>query len=363
MSTDHKIIGSQLVCDSVTEGVIGTAAEGQPPRYFVFTDGSEEPVQAVGFDTTTSNPTYGEGKLFYDHTDHSLAYYNESENVTVNIGREELLRVYNNTGSVIDNGKLVYVNGAYDGWPTVTMAQADTYAKSQATIGMATESIGAGEYGYICVNGIVHDLNMSAYAAGTLLYLSATTPGGITDVMPLQPNYVVKIGTCISASATIGEVHVDIEKLPWYPSFEVRNVSSSVTLPTTPTILMLPTVAYNDGFTYDAETGILTFLSSGNYTVNLLLNAEPSASNKNIYWYAEVKVGANWVPVRYSARMLRLVNATATQMLISSTNYWPVGSQVRMYLWADATVYLKSTDLPGTTEGTVTLPAARLQLA
>lgn len=316
--------------------------------------------KAIQFDISGANPAHSEGLLFYDYEDHSLSYYNESDGITVNLGREELLRVYNNTGSTIANGKLVYVNGAASAWPTVKLAQANTEIDSQSTIGMATETIASGEFGYICVNGIVHDLNTTGYTAGQVIYLSATSAGDFTATAPLQPNYVVRIGIVVESNATAGQVHIHVEKNAWYPSLELLDDTATVTLPTTPTVFKIPTTTYNDGFTYAPSTGVITFNTTGTYTLSLLLNCEPSAANKNVYFYAELDTGSGWSIRRYSARQLKLVNAAQTQMLIASSNYFATGTKLRIYLWGDATVYLKTTDLPGTTAGTVTIPAVRL---
>ena len=51
------------------------------------------------------------------------------------------------------------------------------------------------------------------------------------------------------------------------------------------------------------------------------------------------------------------------QVQITATRYVKTGTKYRFYIWADATVNLVTTDLPGTTPGTVTLPAIRLSLA
>lgn len=86
-------------------------------------------------------------------------------------------------------------------------------------------------------------------------------------------------------------------------------------------------------------------------------------SNKNIYFYVEEWNGASWNIGRYTARQIRLVNNTEDQVQITAARYFKTGSKLRCYIWADATVELRSTDLPGTTVGTVTLPAFRLNIA
>lgn len=333
----------------------------QPPTH----QHNAERTDYVEFGKRQDHPAWVEGRLYYDYTDHSLAYYNDASDVNVNIGREQLVRVYNTTGSALLNGQLVYISGATTGWPTVTLAQANTKAGSQSTLGMITADIPNGQYGYVCVSGIVNGLNTSAYAPGTRLYLSAGTAGAWTSTPPLQPNYVVEIATVVEQDATIGRLFIHIDKQAWFPNIEIRDTSASIVLPTTPTVFKPATVANNDGFTYDATTGILTINESGSYAISIQFNAKPSASNKNIYFYAEDSSdgGTTWNITRYSGRQLELINGVETQVNVNSARYYATGTKLRFYIWGDATVTLYTTDLPGTTPGTVTKPAYRFLMA
>ena len=317
------------------------------------------------FGLRQDHPAWKEGRLYYDYSDHSLAYYNDDGGVNVNIGREQLVRIYNSTGSTLLNGQLTYISGATSGWPTVTLAKADTKIASQATLGMITADIAAGQYGYVCVSGIVNDLNTSAYAPGTRLYLSATTAGAVTSTPPLQPNYVVEVATVVDQNATTGRLFIHIDKQAWFPYVEIRDTSATITLPTTPTVFKPSTTVVNDGFAYDNTTGILTINESGSYAISIQFNAKPSASNKNIYFYAEDSTdgGTTWNITRYSGRQLELVNAVETQVNINSARYYATGTKLRFNIWGDATVTLYTTDLPGTTPGTVTKPAYRFLMA
>jgi len=167
----------------------------------------------------------------------------------------------------------------------------------------------------------------------------------------------------VFSSATNGRVYVRVDKKDWFPSIELLNTNAAVVLPTTPTVFKATTIANNDGFTYNLATGVMTTLVSSSYSLAIKFNAEPSASNKNIYFYAEVDEGAGWVIDRYSATQLRLVNATETEVVIGVSHYYPTGTKVRYYIWGDSTITLRTTNLPGTTAGTVTVPAFKLQMA
>ena len=316
----------------------------------------------IDFNITLEKPPHSEGLLFYDNADHSLAYYNEEENVTVNLGRELLVRVYNTSGALLVDGDVVYISGTDTNFPGVVKADASNKATSEAILGIVTAPLEANTYGYVCVSGTVSGLNTSAYATGTILYLSETT-GLLTNIPPIQPAYVVEMCTVVLSSATDGRVYVRVDKKDWFPSIELLNTTATVVLPTVPTVFKATTVVRNDGFTYSLATGVMTTLVSSSYSLNLKFNAQPSAANKYIYFYAEENKGSGWVIDRYSARKLELVNQTETEVVLGVSQYYPVGTQIRYFIWGDATITLKTTNLPGTTAGTVTVPAFKLQMA
>lgn len=317
----------------------------------------------VRFNTTADTPDHEEGLLFYDDEDHSLVYYNENQNLSLNIGREEVIRVYNNNSHDLVDGDVVYINGANNGWPTVYRANASSKLTSSSTLGLVTTPIPVGQYGYVCVSGVVRSLDTSMYTEGTTLYLD-TQLGKVTDIPPLQPNYVVEVATVLNSSATEGKLYVRVDKQDWHPSVVITDSSPSITLPTTPAVFKAGTVEYNDGFVYDAATGELEVLQSSSYGISILFNALPSASNKSLYFFAEEKkAGGAWQVVKYSARKLELTNAQETQLTITSARYYAVGTKIRFNIYGDATVTLKTTDLPGTIPGTVTLPAFRVLFA
>ena len=319
----------------------------------------------IDFNDNVANPAYHQGRLFYDDTAKALSYYNDANGVTINLGQEEVIRVFNNTGADILNGQLCYISGASDEFPEVTLAKADTAATSASTIGMATADIADQTYGYITTSGLVHDVNTATFTAGQTLYLSDSVAGGYTNVAPLQPSYAIIIGYVTAIDATTGAIYVHIDRLPWYPNGEIRLTAASTALPTTPTVFTAPSVITQQGISYDNATGVLTINTSGSFTLSHTFNCSPSAANKKVYFYVEESTdgGTTWIKSRYSARQLELINGTETQLIIVGSRYYATGTKVRYYLWGDATVTLKTTNLPGTTPGTVTLPAYRLTLA
>lgn len=128
-----------------------------------------------------------------------------SDNVTLQIGHENLIYVRNNSGSDIVNGAPVYLYGATGSVPTIRLADASDYEKTFKTIGLATETIGNNKFGFVCTFGMVGDLNTNAFEEGDTLYLGATA-GTITKTKPAYPNNWLKLGVCAYKHGTNGKV-------------------------------------------------------------------------------------------------------------------------------------------------------------
>jgi hypothetical protein len=156
-------------------------------------------------------PTHSAGRVFYSTDENTLCYYNDVSGVTVNLGRELLIRVRNNTGSTILNGQVVYVSGALGQNPTAALAKADAEATSKL-IGVATHDIPNNTIGYITGSGEVHDMDTSAFTDGQMVYLSAETAGAMTATAPVSPNYPVQVGVVLYAHGTQGKLLVSITR-------------------------------------------------------------------------------------------------------------------------------------------------------
>ena len=166
--------------------------------------------KTLEFDTTIDTPTHKEGLLFYDKDNKTLAMYNNDSDVTLQIGQEQWLRALNNTGSTINNGSVVRINGASGENPTVSLAKADSPVTTDQIIGVATHNIEDNTIGIVTTFGAVRDIDTSGCSSGDILYLSADTAGAFTNTQPEYPNYIIKIGQCTISNAGVGIIHVNI---------------------------------------------------------------------------------------------------------------------------------------------------------
>ena len=175
----------------------------------------------VDFDTATA-VSGAVGRVSWNSAEGTLDVGLKGGNVTLQVGQEMVQLCVNKTGSTITNGQVVKVTGAQGNRPTIELAQANNDPNSLTVLGIATESIANNGEGYITTEGLVRGLNTSAFAEGSVLWLSPTTAGAITTTKPVAPDHTVMVGYCVRSHASVGEVLVKVQN--GYELDELHNV-------------------------------------------------------------------------------------------------------------------------------------------
>lgn len=175
-----------------------------------FTEGLE--ANKIELTPLSVEPAHAEGLLYYDENKMNAVILNDQTAVKMDIGREYWIRCHNDTGASIPNGSLVYFTGAFDGMPTIDLAVASALLSS-VVVGMTTQTIADGENGEVTVGGQVGDVDTNGYPIGTILFLSETTPGAVTDTMPEVPNIVLSVGIVVQPGTADGIIQVRIGQL------------------------------------------------------------------------------------------------------------------------------------------------------
>jgi hypothetical protein len=177
----------------------------------IFTSGLT--INYIDFDTTPTVPNPTGGTLYYDSTENALSYkpITPSNDVTVNLGQESLIRIYNNSGVQINNGQALHITGATSGSPTVSLAIGTGGDSVQFQIsGIATHDIPNSSFGFMTVFGVVRDLNLTAFTVGEQIYLSQTVPGGLSSYSGLSiTGRTCEVGHILDNSAS-GKLQVAI---------------------------------------------------------------------------------------------------------------------------------------------------------
>lgn len=126
------------------------------------------------------------------------------------VGQEQYILVYNDTGSQIDNGKAVYDSGVGNGLNTIALAKSDYFTNFATRVMMSTMDIPDANVGFCTLNGQVRDVNTNDWNVGDLLYIDPNILGGLTSTKPIFPNYPIQIGRVLVKHATAGVIQVGI---------------------------------------------------------------------------------------------------------------------------------------------------------
>jgi hypothetical protein len=158
--------------------------------------------------TAVSAPSYLEGRVWYDNTAKTFAYYNDVSGVEVHIGHDLQFKVVNNTGSTIPNGSPVYITSTSSGqtYPNVALAKADVAATS-TVIGLTDGAIANGAVGYVTSIGNIDNVNTGTFTVGQVLYLSPYSAGQLMNTIP-PTGITVQVGTVTFVNSSTGRIYV-----------------------------------------------------------------------------------------------------------------------------------------------------------
>lgn len=207
-----------------------------------------------------SAPSHAEGRVFYDSSRDSLAYYNANSAMTVHAGQDTVLRVYNNSGGSIAAGSAVYLTGETGAVPTIAKATASGTLDQSYAIGVLPTAIADSSFGFVVTGGIVF-FDTSGLTAGERVHVGITA--GTTQVdAPSYPNYATDLGLCLLSSNTTGCVYIEVV----HHAFEVLRVTGNshfgadVTVAGDLTVLGTQTVADSNNI---AIAGAFNYLNRG----------------------------------------------------------------------------------------------------
>lgn len=156
-----------------------------------------------------TSPSHTEGLMYYDSDDKSHVLYNEDSNVALQVGRENWIRVYNNSGAVINDGEVVYASGKEDVEDKLTIAKAQADASNTSRVlGVVTGDIANGSFGYVTQFGYVNGINTASFSDGEPIWLDPDTAGAFTNVQPASPNFSVFLGFVVDSDAATGNIFI-----------------------------------------------------------------------------------------------------------------------------------------------------------
>jgi hypothetical protein len=196
----------------------------------------------MNVDFSTSNTASGAvGRLTWNDTDGTLDLGLKGGNVTLKIGQEQNVRIYNETASGFTDMQVVRVTGSSGTRLTADLAQANAENTSASTLAIMAEPAASHAEGFATTFGLIRQVNTSAFSEGATLYLSPSTAGGITTTRPTAPNHTVILGWCFRSHATQGQIYVNINN--GYELEELHDV-------------LITSVANNNMLRYNSSSGV-----------------------------------------------------------------------------------------------------------
>ena len=168
----------------------------------------------IDFTTGATNPSAFAGRLFFDSGEKALSYFDIINNtVPIAMGQQLYTRVWNNTGSQIDKGKVIAITGTSNNLPSAILAVNNHAPGSDRPIGVAAENIPSGSEGLVINNGILSGITINTFSNGDTLYLSDTIPGGYVSSTSSFSSFTARtneIGYVIQTGTTTGKLYVNI---------------------------------------------------------------------------------------------------------------------------------------------------------
>lgn len=141
----------------------------------------------------------------------SVPHVYDTQGNAIEITRDNITVVRNVTGSTISKGTPVYRTGSTGTVSTVAPAKADS-ASTMPALGIMYDTTVSPGYGRAMYLGHIENLNLSAFANGDALYVSATSAGVLVNTQPATfPQFM---GTVINNGVGNGVLSVHPQESP-----------------------------------------------------------------------------------------------------------------------------------------------------
>lgn len=245
------------------------------------------------------------GRMQWNSTDGTMDLRLMGNNVTLQIGQENVTRVVNKSGvNLLEaNYQVVRIRKVAEGGAqgqrlAVVLAQGNNENNSTEVIGLVTETINNNQEGFVTAFGEVKQINTTGslqgetWVDGDILYLSSTVAGALTNVRPVAPNHAVIVGYVTYAHANNGKIYMAIDT--GYELGELHNVyapsptaNQSIYWDTTNSRYQLNTIGGILGYTpANAATTISTtapLQGGGDLSANRTFSITQSGASTNGY--------------------------------------------------------------------------------
>lgn len=157
-----------------------------------------------------NHPDFKEGRVFYDSEHKTLNFQTDVQNLNLEVGHSNYIRVFNDSGITLNIGSPVTINGVTDeGVPKVQYSDASS-SSLYRTFGLVSKNIANSTYGLITNFGIIKELNTSNYTENQKIFVGFSSPGTLVQPSPEYPNYTMCVGFVLKSDSANGEILVYI---------------------------------------------------------------------------------------------------------------------------------------------------------
>jgi len=177
-----------------------------------------------------TSPSFSAATMYWDDDAKTYAIYSDISGSSTKVGQQQTLRCY--AGEYIPAGSPVYVTSSVGfSIPVIKLAISDYSAGSVKpnVVGISNTIINSGSIGLVTGNGQVRGLNTLGYTSGQALYLSNTSSGSFSTVIPPHPYVITEVGYVLAVDAASGSIQVSTTNI-------VQNTYPFVGMTTLPTI-------------------------------------------------------------------------------------------------------------------------------
>lgn len=201
-----------MVEDNRTPGGITAVVDDTAPQLGGDLDGNSfgiNNLDSIRFMESPSEFPTSVGSTWYDSFSDSLDTFGSVTDASVHIGQDVFARIYNDSGSTIPKGSVVYATGGEGSTfrLTIDLAEADDISTARV-VGVASYDITDATPGLVLRTGYIIGLDTSGFSAGDPLWLSDSVAGGLTNSQPSINSF---IGWVSISDATSGVVYIAVE--------------------------------------------------------------------------------------------------------------------------------------------------------
>lgn len=206
LTSSNTFVGNQIISGNldVTGTISGPIISNIFSTGSIYMTGSIETVDHIDF-SISANPTHKEGRIHWYDDAKTLAVDTGQTDFMIEVGAMTVVRGKNTNNFTLTKGMVVYINGEAGQRPTFTTASMVSEGLSARTLGIVASNITQNNSGFVIMNGVLRNINTSAYPANTELYLSSS--GQFSNQIPNAPNHNVRVGKVLSSS-TNGSIYV-----------------------------------------------------------------------------------------------------------------------------------------------------------